>query len=64
MPEISEQLKNELLRFKTSQAATLGGNELRDLKNYVQQTYRMSLDAGCGKCVSKWMNRIIKDNNI
>lgn len=64
MPEISESLKAELTKFKTSKAASLGGNELRDLKNYVQQVYRMSIDAGCNSCVAKWMNRLIKDNDI
>lgn len=64
MPEISENLRLQLIKFKTSQAASLGGNELRDLKNYVQQVYRMSIDAGCNQCIGKWMRRIIKDQNI
>ena len=64
MPEISELLLIELRKFKTARAVSMGGNELRDLKNYVQQVYRDSLDANCAKCVGKWMDRLITDNNI
>lgn len=64
MSEISENLKAELLRFKTSRSTSMGGNELRDLKNYVQQTYRQSFDANCGSCVCGWMDRIIRENNL
>lgn len=64
MPEISEGLKFELQKFKSARATSMGGNELRDLKNYVQQTYRDNVDTGCSSCVGKWLDRLIRDNNI
>ena len=53
-----------LLRFKTSQTFNGDGNALRDLGNYCQQVYVYSIDKGCAKCIGKWMNRIIEDNNL
>tara|TARA_R110000868_G_C10783041_1_gene755661 strand:- start:87 stop:281 length:195 start_codon:yes stop_codon:yes gene_type:complete len=64
MPQISDELMVSLLRFKTSQTFNGDGNALRDLGNYCQQVYVYSIDKGCAKCIGKWMNRIIEDNNL
>ena len=55
---------NALLMFKNAKTFNGDGNALRDLKNYCQQNYAYSIDAGCSKCIGKWMQRIIDDNNL
>jgi hypothetical protein len=62
--QISEYLMNALLMFKNAKTFNGDGNALRDLKNYCQQNYAYSIDAGCSKCIGKWMQRIIDDNNL
>jgi hypothetical protein len=64
MPEITECLETGLKKYARSKTFDGDGNVLRDLKNYCQVNYQYSIDAGCNKCIAKWMNRIIIDRNI